>query len=110
LLAIAPPQFPRIWSVVREITYKDWDFVVQDTNGLALFRIEFLARSTVTGKVERQLGRWWYLSESMSSGEIARTIFKAVLTAEEHEAREEFRFAGMAIFNPHFDLDLEEDD
>jgi hypothetical protein len=34
-----------------------------------------------------------------------RTALKAVLTAEEHEARERFLFRGRAIFGPNIDVD-----
>jgi hypothetical protein len=49
-------------------------------------------------------GRKWYLSPFMTDAEIVATAFKAILTAEEHEAREQFTFDGLAIFGPHLSL------
>lgn len=37
--------------------------------------------------------------------EIVMTALKAVLAAEEHEARERFKYRGEAIFSPHVDVD-----
>ena len=34
-----------------------------------------------------------------------QTAFKAVLTAEEHETREAFRYKGQAIFAPHYNVE-----
>jgi hypothetical protein len=34
-----------------------------------------------------------------------QTALKAVLTAEEHEAREQFFYRGGAVFGPHINVD-----
>lgn len=52
-----------------------------------------------------QAGRKWRLSEHMTKSEIVQTALMAVLAAEEHEIREQFRYKGSAIFGPHFDVD-----
>lgn len=41
----------------------------------------------------------------MVKSEVVATAMKAVLAAEEHEARELFKYRGKAIFNPHIDVD-----
>jgi hypothetical protein len=41
----------------------------------------------------------------MTKSEIVSTALKAVLTAEEHEAREQFQYKSKTIFGPHFDVD-----
>lgn len=50
-------------------------------------------------------GFLWLLSPFMTPGEVVRTALLAVLTAEEHEARERFRFRGKAVFGPHLDVE-----
>ena len=50
-------------------------------------------------------GRKWRLSPHMTDSEIVGTALKAVLTAEEHEARENFLYRGRPIFGPHLDVD-----
>lgn len=50
-------------------------------------------------------GRWWRLSTHMTNGEIVQTVFKAVMTALEHEAREMFLYKGVPVLDPHYDID-----
>jgi (2Fe-2S) ferredoxin len=44
------------------------------------------------------------LSPHMTDGEIVQTAFLAVMTALEHEAREQFTFDGVSVFDPHYDI------
>lgn len=50
-------------------------------------------------------GRKWLISEHMTDGEIVQTVFKATMTAAEHELREGFKYRGQPIFDPHYDLE-----
>lgn len=52
-----------------------------------------------------QFGRKWKVSEHMTKSELVQTAFKAVLTAQEHEIREQFLYKGRPIFSPHYDVD-----
>lgn len=49
--------------------------------------------------------RRWLLSRHMTRSEVVQTVLKCVLTAVEHEAREQFRYRGQRIFGPHFDVE-----
>jgi hypothetical protein len=97
----------QIKEIVGEIQYRpDWEFHV---GGAATFfdvvttnpflQIRFFADG------EMQHCRKWQLSFHMMPSEIVRTAWKAVLAAEEHEAAEQFRYKGVMIYNPHFDVD-----
>lgn len=88
-----------IQGILKGINYKDWTFIFHDSPPWWL-QVRFEADGAL------QHGRKWLLSEHMTAGEIVQTAFKAVLTAEEHEAREKFLFRGSTIFSPHFDIDL----
>ena len=87
------------------ITYKDWKILVKTDGPRAYLQVEFIDRDLVSGLLSPQRGRKWFLSEHMTRSEFVQTAFKAVLTAEEHEAREQFRYRGRMIFGPHFDVD-----
>lgn len=50
-------------------------------------------------------GRKWLLSKHMTDGEIVQTTFLALMTAIEHEAREQFFYKGEAVFDPHYDIE-----
>lgn len=89
-----------IQEVISDIQYKDWVFDVSVTGvpGLYCLQVRF------TDNAIPWTGRKWYLSHRMTTSEIAQTALKAVLTAEEHEAREKFLYKGAAIFGPHLDV------
>lgn len=58
----------------------------------------------VTGQPLPWRGRKWRLSIHMTDGEIVQTAFLAIMTALEHEARESFKFLGVAVMEPHRDI------
>jgi hypothetical protein len=58
----------------------------------------------VTGEPWVWKGRKWRLSRHMTDGEVVWTAFKAILTALEHEARELFKFDGVAVADSHVDI------
>jgi hypothetical protein len=41
----------------------------------------------------------------MTTSEIVQTAFKAVMTSQEHIAREFFTYRGKQVFGPHFDVE-----
>lgn len=67
-------------------------------------QIRCLGTCNTTGEPLDWAGRKWGLSYHMTDSEVVQTCFKAVLTALEHEAREQFRFDGAAVMNPHYDI------
>jgi hypothetical protein len=94
-------------EVVSHISYRDWHIQVHDdieAPSAAYLRVLFNAPDSITGDHALQRGRKWRLSESMTTSEIVTTALAAVLAAVEHEAREDFRYCGEAIFSPHVDV------
>lgn len=88
--------------LLSHVTYKDWTFIVGETMERLWLQVSFPAKE---GEAEKEWhGRKWLLSEHMTGSEVIQTALKAVLTAEEHEAREAFMFSGRAIFGPHISL------
>lgn len=68
-------------------------------------QLEMECLDTDTGRHAFHKSRKWLLSEHMTRSEVVQTALKAVLTVLEHEARENFKYRGAAIFGPHFDVD-----
>jgi hypothetical protein len=96
----------RMAVLFRDISYKDWKFHIgQDAVGLHFLQIRFTAFDAQSGAHQAWNGRKWRLSTHMTDSEIVQTALKAVLSAEEHEAREGFRFRGRAIFGPHINIE-----
>jgi hypothetical protein len=94
-----------IGEIIGKVEYKNWTFhVVGDADRLFL-QVAFNGNCSKTGLPNNWKGRKWDLSRYMTKSELVQTAFKAVLTAEEHEAREAFLYKGRPIFEPHFDVD-----
>lgn len=90
-------------EICDRITFPKMRIFVGTKIGLYL-QVRFRADCVLTGEDEEQHGRKWLLSTYMTPGEVVQTAFKAILTAQEHEAREQFRYMGVSVFNPHFDI------
>lgn len=97
-------------SEIREIvnlcSFEDWLLEVKQDGTRPYLQVHCInGRDADTGLPTEWTGRKWLLSPYMCRNEIVATAFKAVLTAIEHEVRENFRYRGVAIFNPHLDPD-----
>lgn len=93
-----------ISPILEAITYKDWRLRSGGMGDGFFLQVAFPARCTETGQPQTQTGRKWYVSSHAEPGEVVRTAFMACLAAEEHEAREAFRYCGKAIFGPHISV------
>ena len=91
-----------ITEILNSVEYKKgFSFIVGDDY------IQ-LKESTIcnrTGEPYLSKGRKWKWSEFMTKSEVVTTALKAVLQYEEHEARENFKYKGLSIFDPHYDVD-----
>lgn len=96
----------RFQAILRDVEYRDYRFVVGYRRGGYYLRLAFAAidHDKPGGEVEEMTGRKWLLSPKMTRSEVVLTAFKAVMTAEEHEIREQFKLRGVAVLGPHFDL------
>lgn len=102
-----PTHADRFRDVLSRIAYKGWVFNLGGDNGRHWLQVEFYVSALdAQGHAEPgvQKGRKWLLSEHMTESEIVQTAFKAVLSAEEHETREQFLVEGVPVLGPHFDL------
>ena len=61
---------------------------------------------TVTGEPAPWVGRPWPIDLSITNGDLVQTAFKAIMTAVEHEVREQFKFQGETVMNPHRTMEL----
>lgn len=96
-------------EIVGDVHFRDWEFNIHEPASdpdHPYLQIEFMQRDA-TGErtLAPQYGRKWRLSYAMTRSEIVQTCLKAVLTAVEHEAREDFRWKGRAVFSPHFAIE-----
>lgn len=93
--------------ILSAVQFQDWHFTAGEMGDGFYLQVYFWAGDNNKPEVEmvRQHGRKWYVSRFATAAEVVQTALKAVLTALEHEAREQFLYQGKAIFGPHLDLD-----
>lgn len=92
-------------EILSQIKYKDWLFVLGGLPDRPYLQVRFLTECARGAGYQHQHGRKWMLSPHMTRSEVVATAFKAVITAEEHEARELFKYKGKAVFCAHYDVD-----
>lgn len=87
-------------GILREIRYRDgWCFRASELGRGFFLQVLFSVDD------QELSGRKWYVSPHMARSEVVQTALMAILAAEEHEARERFRYRGQPIFRPHYDVD-----
>lgn len=93
-------------AVLNEIQFNNWQFIAGEMGDGFFVQIQFRGRDNFTGELHQAWGgRKWYVSKHATRAEVVQTCLKAVLTALEHEAREQFTYVGVPIFHPHVDID-----
>jgi hypothetical protein len=92
-------------AILNACTFRDWRFELIPIGDGHFVRVAFLAPDAKTSQMVMQYGRKWYLSPYMIASEVVQTVWKAVLTALEHEAREAFTYRDAPVFSPHLDVE-----
>lgn len=96
----------RLRKIIERLEYKDWTFIIgKDGIGLWFLQMRLSTPHATTDKTTEWSGRKWRMSMHMTQSEIVQTALKAILAAEEHEARERFLYKGRAIFGPHMSVE-----
>ncbi len=89
-------------SIIDTIQYKDgFSFIVADD----FIQLREMTTCNRSGQPYESKGRKWKWSQFMTKSEVVTTCLKACLQYEEHEARENFKYKGVSIFDPHYDVD-----
>lgn len=86
-------------NIIGDISYKDWTFWVSHKG-----KYLFVVARFIDG-IEQQETREWYIDPEFTKSQVIQTVLALVLLAEEHEARENFRYKNRKIFGPHFDAE-----
>lgn len=74
-----------------------------------LIQLMFYARDVTSRRIELQKYRKWYVSTYATNSEVVETCFKAARLALEHELKENFKYRGALVYNPHFDVEARVD-
>lgn len=93
-------------KILKEISLpNDWKLYLGKDESRNYIQITCDGICNVTGKAFPWKSRKWYLSKYMTDGEVVQTVFLATLVAMEHEVREQFKYKGESIFDPHYDIE-----
>ena len=95
----------KINNILKNVQYPNFIFVVKLDDDRPYLQIESESFCNTTGDTITWKSRKWFLSFHMTKSEIVATCLKATLTAIEHEARENFKYKGKSIFDPHYDVE-----
>jgi hypothetical protein len=95
----------RIREVVDNVKFMNWNLFVGNDGDRLYLQVKFDAECVVTGDIQRQHCRKYFLSKHMCETEIVRTAHQAVHTAMEHEVNEHFLYKGVRVYNPHVSID-----
>lgn len=99
------PALGRFWELLSRADYPGLRFEVGTEGGYYWMRVKDPSGTcNTTSQPHPWKGRKWRLSPHMTDGEVVWTAFKAILTAQEHEAREQFKFDGVAVADSHVDI------
>lgn len=96
-------------KILEDTTFGDWKvalfWVVDAKNDNHYYlRVQADGACNITGEPMSWQGRKWALSKHMTDGEVVQTAFLAIMTAMEHEIREQFKYKGQAVFDPHYNI------
>lgn len=92
--------------VLKMVRYKKFRWHWDEERQLLYATFDAWDPSYPQGLYKPQTTRKWFISEHATRSEIIQTMLKCVLTAEEHEAREQFLVDGRAIYGPHISSDV----
>jgi Nucleoside 2-deoxyribosyltransferase like len=103
--ARAPLTLDGVRRILDEVRFRDHAFVVDAMDRGFGLAIHYVDADVETGTPAEQRGRRWYIPPEASASDVVRTAFKAVVTSQEHIARELFTYRGARVFGPHCDVE-----
>lgn len=101
----APLTLPAIGAILANVKFPDTKFLVTMEGNAFVLQLQVEGLCNRSGEPLTWRSRKWRLSRHMTKSEVVQTAFLAVLTAAEHEVREQFRYRGVAVFGPHFNVE-----
>lgn len=96
---------PRMRDLLDRIEYLDRKFLAIETEAGFFVQIRYMETCVITGELEEQAGRKWYVSRYAVDSEVIQTALKAALASAEHVVREHFKVDGVLPYGPHMDVE-----
>lgn len=98
-------ELQRVKGVIGAVSFPGYEFLVDEVVEGYSIRVRYMEPDVMTGVVEEQLGRVWFVPAGQTNGQLVQTCFKALMTSLEHRARENFLYRGKPVLQPHLDID-----
>jgi len=95
----------KVEEMLSRVSFSDLQFNAEPAPGGFHIWLRGLEVDTYTGEPAPQEGRKWFVSVHCTPSDVVRTAFKAVVTWQEHEVREHFKYSGKRVFSPHLNID-----
>lgn len=93
-------------AILEHIKYKDnFRFDVMTAGLYVTLRVMHLRQDSITGEHAMGYSPTVIIQDYWTPDQIVKQAFRLILSIEEHEARETFRYKGKAILGPHVDVD-----
>lgn len=93
-------------KIIKEVDYKkNLNFKIEENISEFYIQIHSEVLNVKSKEKELMAGRKWLINKHDTSSDVIRTLFKAIITWEEHEIRELFKYKNKQIFNPHFNIE-----
>lgn len=70
-----------------------------------LVSVVYEEADVVSGKVETQRSREWYIGEGATETDVVHTAFAAVMRSYDHVVKEHFTYKGVRVYSPHVDIE-----
>lgn len=99
--------YDRVTEALGEVSFNNWEFVTHCSEDRVYIFAVWVAHDNFgySCRPAPQQTRRWLIRPDASKSEIVQTAFKCVMTAMEHEVREQFLYRDRAVFGPHHDVD-----
>lgn len=92
-------------EILNDIEFQQSRFLIHERPDGFFVQLAKEEDDVETGQRELYYGRKWFVERTATRSEVVRTAFKAVVTWQEHEARDHFTYRGQRIFGPHVEVD-----
>lgn len=100
-----PMSRDRLEAILADIEFKKGRFLLREIDNGFLIQLCCNEADVHSGHPQEFLGRPWYVGNQATPSDVVKTALKAVLTWQEHEAREQFKYRGVQLFSPHVDIE-----
>jgi hypothetical protein len=94
----------RVAGILSAIQYKDWKLRIVTENDALYLRWLAPVTCVKTGRRVTLTSSKWLLPDGITESELVQTAFRAAMSVEEHECRENFTYCGKRVLNPHINV------